>query len=109
MKPGLVLALAAGIVVLGCSKSEPAPPPVSSAAPLTAPVAVAAASVAPDPAVEATVDPSLPLNPAAPAAAPVAIAKAVPTEADYEVKAETTITPANAAQVLAAIDAQIGK
>ncbi|MET0792604.1 MAG: hypothetical protein ABW061_13875 [Polyangiaceae bacterium] len=111
MKKVLVLLLSAGLLVLGCSKSEPAPPPVTSAAPVTPPIAAPAASVAPDPTL-ATVDPSLPLNNAAPvaaAAAPAVAAKAVPTEADYEVKAESTITPANAAQVLAAIDAQVGK
>jgi hypothetical protein len=106
----LILLLCTGLFALGCSKSEPAAPPVASAAPAAAPVAAAPAPAAADPAAAATVDPTLPLNNTAPAAAaPVAAAKAVPTEADYEVQAESAITPANAAQVLAAIDAQIGK
>ncbi|MEI9938640.1 MAG: hypothetical protein WDO69_15590 [Pseudomonadota bacterium] len=108
MKTTLTLLLCAGFAVLGCSKSEPAPPvAVASAAPVAASVAAPALSV-PDPAATA-VDSSVPLNTAAPAAAPAVAAKAVPTEADYEVKAESTITPANAAQVLAAIEAQVGK
>ncbi len=111
MKKALILLLCAGIVVLGCSKSEPAAPAVASAAPVVVASAAAAppSAAAPDPAAT-TVDPSLPLNNAAPVATVASVAaKAVPTEADYEVKAESTITPANAAQVLAAIDAQIGK
>jgi hypothetical protein len=33
----------------------------------------------------------------------------VPTEADYETQAQSTITPTNAAQVLTAIEKQIGQ
>ena len=99
----LVLILATGLVALGCQKSEPAPPAAASAAPAAAPSAAPAASVAADPAVPA-VDTTVAAAPAAPAAA----AKAVPTEADYEVQAQSAITPTNAAQVLTAIDKQVG-
>src|ERR1700710_2360939 len=102
----LVLILGAGLLALGCQKSEPAPPPAASAAPVAAPAAAPVASAATDPAVPAA-DTSVALNTAAPAA-PAAAAKAVPTEADYEVQAQSAITPTNAAQVLAAIDKQVG-
>ena len=103
----LVLILATGLVAFGCQKSE-APAPVASTAPVAAPSAVPAASVAADPAVPAA-DTTVAVNTAAPAAAaPAAAAKAVPTEADYEVSAQAAITPTNAAQVLAAIDKQVG-
>ena len=103
----LVLVVVAGFVALGCQKSEPAAPPAASAAPVAAPAAATVASAATDPAVPAA-DTSVALNTAAPAAAPAAAAKAVPTEADYEVQAQSAITPTNAAQVLAAIDKQVG-
>jgi hypothetical protein len=102
----LVLILASGLVALGCQKSE-APAPAASAAPAAAPSAAPAASVAADPAVPAA-DSAAALAAAAPAAAPAAAAKAVPTEADYEVQAQSAITPTNAAQVLAAIEKQVG-
>jgi hypothetical protein len=102
----LVLVLGAGLLAFGCQKSEPAAPPAASAAPVAAPAAAPVASAAADPAV-AAVDTSVALNTAA-AAAPAVAAKAVPTEADYEVQAQSTITPTNAAQVLAAIDKQVG-
>jgi hypothetical protein len=100
----IVIASCAAFIALGCQKSEPPAPLVASAAP--------AASVAP----VATVDPALPAADSAAAAAPAAAepaavaaaVKAVPAEADYEVQAQTTITPANAAQVLSAIDKQVG-
>jgi hypothetical protein len=102
----LVLILSTALVALGCQKSEPAAPLAASAAPAAAPTAAPAASVAADPAVPA-VDTTVAVNTAAPAA-PAAAAKAVPTEADYEVQAQSAITPTNAAQVLAAIDKQVG-
>ena len=102
----LILILAAGLLALGCQKSEPAAPPAASAAPAAAPSAAPVASAAADPAVPAA-DTTVALNTAAPAA-PAAAAKAVPTEADYEVQAQSAITPTNAAQVLAAIDKQVG-
>ncbi len=108
MKSTLVVLLSTTLLVLGCSKSEPpAPVAAASVTPVAAPSAAPVASAAPDPAASA-VDTAIALNNTA-AAAPAAAAKAVPTEADYEVKAQSTITPANAAQVLAAIEAQVGK
>jgi hypothetical protein len=102
----LVLILGTSLLALGCQKSEPTPPPAASAAPAAAPTAAPVASAAADPAVPAA-DTTVALNTAAPAA-PAAAAKAVPTEADYEVSAQAAITPANAAQVLTAIDKQVG-
>ncbi|HEY3665025.1 MAG TPA: hypothetical protein VGL19_03450 [Polyangiaceae bacterium] len=102
----LVLIVVGGVMALACQRSEPAAPTAASAPPVAAPAAPAATSAAVDPAAAPAVDTSVALNAAAPAA-PVA-AKAVPTEADYEVQAQSTITPTNAAQVLAAIDKQVG-
>jgi hypothetical protein len=100
----LVLILGAGLLALGCQKSEPPAPLVASAAPSAAPVASATASAAPTDSA-AAVDSAVPLATAAPAAA----AAKVPTEADYEVQAQSTITPTNAAQVLTAIEKQVGQ
>ncbi len=102
----LVLILGTSLLALGCQKSEPAAPPAASAVPAAVTAAAPVASAASDPAVPA-VDTAVALNTAAPAA-PAAAAKAVPTEADYEVQAQSAITPTNAAQVLAAIDKQVG-
>jgi hypothetical protein len=97
------LILGAGLVALGCQKSEPPAPLVASAAPSAAPVASAAAAPTDS---AAAVDSAVPV---ATAAAPVAAAAKVPTEADYEVQAQSAITPTNAAQVLTAIEKQVGQ
>ncbi len=99
----LIGLLVVGLMPLGCSKSEPPPPLVAASAPSVAPVASAAPSAAPDPV--AAADSAT----AAPSAAPTPAAKAVPTPADYEVQATAAITPANAAQVLTAIDKEVGQ
>jgi hypothetical protein len=100
----VVIASFAAFIALGCQKSEPPAPLVASAAPVasSAPVATADSAVP-------VVDSAAAVAPAAAAPAAVAaVAKTVPAEADYEVQAQSTITPANAAQVLAAIEKQVG-
>ncbi|MEO8906091.1 MAG: hypothetical protein ABI488_26280 [Polyangiaceae bacterium] len=98
-----IIASCAAFIAIGCQKSEP-PAPIAVSA---APVAVSAAPVAPalptapDPAVAAVATAETPV-------AVAAIAKTVPAEADYEAQAQSTITPTNAAQVLSAIDKQVG-
>jgi hypothetical protein len=94
--------LCVSFTMLGCNKSEP-PPPIAtvSAAPVTS---VAPVASAPAPVAEADSAAAPP-----PAASAAAAAKAIPTPADFEVQATTAITPANAAQVLTAIDKEVGK
>jgi hypothetical protein len=101
----LVLVLSVGFMALGCQKSEPPPPLAASAAPAAASAPVAAADSAPAVATDTAVPPVATAEPPAVAAA----VKSVPTEADYEVQEQTAITPANAAQVLAAIEKQVGQ
>jgi hypothetical protein len=100
----IVIASFAAFIALGCQKSEPPAPLAASAAPAV-PAAASAPVATADPAVP-VVDSAVAVATAAPAAA--AAVKSVPAEADYEVQAQSTITPANAAQVLAAIDKQVG-
>jgi hypothetical protein len=108
----LAIVICMSFLPLACQKSEPPAPlpvssaPVTSVAPVASVAPAATASVAT--ADSAAVDPSLNLAAAPPAGAPATAAK-VPTPSDYEVSAEATITPTNAASVLAAIEKQVGQ
>jgi hypothetical protein len=96
----VALLLLAGLMPVACHKSDPPPP-------LAAVSATPVASVAP---LASAADPTAAATDSAAAAAPVAaVAAKIPTPADYEVQANSAITPANASQVLTAIDKEVGQ
>ncbi len=98
----VALLLLAGLMPLACHKSDPPPPLAAlSAAPVASVAPLASAA---DPTASAA-----PTDSAAAAGVPAAVAAKLPTPADYEVKATAAITPANAAQVLTAIDKEVGQ
>jgi PBP1b-binding outer membrane lipoprotein LpoB len=100
----------ATLIAVGCEHDKPAAPaaPIASAAPVAS---VTAAVPLPDTTAPPPTDSAAAPSASAPAATAANVAPAasqVPTQEDFEKKAATVITAANAAQELTQIEKEIG-